>query len=91
MELFRLIRLFPGEQSDKSGVMGELCRTVRHLGSGIVSEISYDGLISCAVAVAAIKSVAAIKINAFIRAPQSPAAENKRSDARRKTRSYQLF
>jgi hypothetical protein len=28
------------EKSDKSGVMGELCRIIRHLGSGIVSIIA---------------------------------------------------
>jgi hypothetical protein len=35
MELFRLIRSLPSQSSDKSGVMGELCRIMRHLGSGI--------------------------------------------------------
>ena len=32
-ELFRLIRSLPSQSPDKSGVMGELCRIVRHLGS----------------------------------------------------------
>ena len=35
-ELFRLIRSLPSQSPDKSGVMGELCRLIRHLGSGIV-------------------------------------------------------
>jgi hypothetical protein len=35
MELFRLIRSLPSQSPDKGGVMGELCRTIRHLGSGI--------------------------------------------------------
>ena len=34
-ELFRLIRSLPSQSPDKSGVMGELCRIIRHLGSGI--------------------------------------------------------
>jgi hypothetical protein len=34
-ELFRLIRSLPSQSPDKSEVMGELCRIVRHLGSGI--------------------------------------------------------
>ena len=39
MELFRLIRLLAWRESDKSGVIGgELCRIIRNLGSGIVSE-----------------------------------------------------
>jgi hypothetical protein len=33
-ELFRLIRLLTWEEPDKSGVIGELCRIIRHLGSG---------------------------------------------------------
>src|SRR5207249_7783096 len=33
-----LIRSLPSQSPDKSGVMGELCRIIRHLGSGIVSE-----------------------------------------------------
>ena len=37
MELFRLIRLFPWRESNKSGIIGELCRIIRHLGSGIVN------------------------------------------------------
>ena len=36
-ELFRLIRSLPSQSPDKSGVMGKLCRIIRHLGSGIVS------------------------------------------------------
>ena len=35
-ELFRLIRSLPSQSPDKSGVMGELCRIIRHLGRGIV-------------------------------------------------------
>jgi hypothetical protein len=35
MELFRLIRSLPSQSTDKNGVMGELCRITRHLGSGI--------------------------------------------------------
>jgi hypothetical protein len=31
-----LIRSLPSQSPDKSGVMGELCRIVRHLGSGII-------------------------------------------------------
>jgi hypothetical protein len=33
-ELFRLIRSLAGKESDKSGIIGELCRIIRHLGSG---------------------------------------------------------
>src|SRR5205823_11054560 len=32
-----LIRSRPSQSPDKSGVMGELCRIIRHLESGIVS------------------------------------------------------
>ena len=35
MELFRLIRSLPSQSPDKSGIMGELCRIIRHLGRGI--------------------------------------------------------
>jgi hypothetical protein len=35
-KLSRLIRLLTWKESDKGGAMGELCRIVRHLGSGIV-------------------------------------------------------
>jgi hypothetical protein len=35
-QILRLIRLeFGWEESDKSGVMGGLCRVIRHLGSGM--------------------------------------------------------
>jgi hypothetical protein len=36
MEFFRLIRLLALGESDKSGVMGELRRIIRHLGSGMI-------------------------------------------------------
>ena len=35
-ELFPLIRSLLSQLPDKSGVMGELCRIIRDLGSGIV-------------------------------------------------------
>jgi hypothetical protein len=35
MELFRLIRSLPSQSPGKSGIMGELCQIIRHLGSGI--------------------------------------------------------
>jgi len=37
-KLFRLIRSLPSQSPDKSGVIGELCGIIRHLGSGIIAD-----------------------------------------------------
>ena len=47
MEFLRLLRLLACEESDKSGVMEELCRIIRHLGSAMTSKsplyLEHDG------------------------------------------------
>ena len=45
-ELFRLIRSLPSQSPDKSGVMGELCRIIPDLGSGIMIACERSGLLT---------------------------------------------
>src|SRR5947199_190164 len=44
VQFWGLVRLLAWGESDKSGVMGELCRIIRHLGSGMFDLIPLGSL-----------------------------------------------